>query len=80
MTTEITDFIQSQGRALSLADIDRLIVDLPALRTIRQNPELHIPVWQTSFNSCVVEEQVVSRAGRGVGGEAAFALLYFQRD
>ena len=32
MTSEITGFIQSQARALSIADIDRLIIDLPALR------------------------------------------------
>jgi len=32
MTTKSTDFIQSQTRALRPADLNRLIVDLPALR------------------------------------------------
>ena len=32
MTTELTGFIQSKARALTMADIDRLIVDLPVLR------------------------------------------------
>jgi hypothetical protein len=52
MTTEITDFIQSQGRALSLADLDRLIVDLPALRErFAKIPAQTYPLWQTSCNS-----------------------------
>ena len=32
MTAELTGFIQSQARALSLADLNRLVIDLPALR------------------------------------------------
>jgi hypothetical protein len=32
MATELTNFIQGQARALSPADLNRLIVDLPALR------------------------------------------------
>jgi hypothetical protein len=32
MISEITDFIKSQAHMLSVADINRLIVDLPALR------------------------------------------------
>ena len=32
MTEEITGFIQNQARSLSLADIKRLIADLPVLR------------------------------------------------
>lgn len=32
MTTELTNFIQSQARGLSPADLNRMIVDLPALR------------------------------------------------
>ena len=30
--TELTNFIQSQARAVSLADRHRLMIDLPALR------------------------------------------------
>ncbi len=71
MTSEITDFIQSQARALSLADIDRLIVDLPALgERFAKIPAQAYPYLadQLQFLSRVVEEQVVSRAGRGNGG------------
>jgi hypothetical protein len=32
ITRELTNFIQSQARALSLADLDRLTTDLPTLR------------------------------------------------
>ncbi len=32
MTAELTGFIQSQARVLSLADLKRLVIDLPALR------------------------------------------------
>jgi uncharacterized membrane protein YkvA (DUF1232 family) len=82
ITTEITGFIQSQGRALSLAEIDRLIVDLPALR----ERFVKIPIQtypcladQLQFLSDVVEEQVVREPAADMVGEAAFALLYFQR-
>jgi uncharacterized membrane protein YkvA (DUF1232 family) len=82
MTSEITGFIQSQARALSLADIDRLIVDLPALRerfakiSAQTYPYL---ADQLQFLSRVVEEQVVRELAAEMVGEAAFALLYFQR-
>jgi hypothetical protein len=32
MTTQLLDFVQSQAGALSPADLDQLIVDLPAIR------------------------------------------------
>jgi uncharacterized membrane protein YkvA (DUF1232 family) len=82
MTTEITGFIQSQGRALSLAEIDRLIVDLPALRErFSKIPTQTYPCLadQLQFLSSVVEEQVVREPAADMVGEAAFALLYFQR-
>ena len=82
MTSEITGFIQSQARALSIADIDRLIVDLPALRerfaTIQQ-PTYPYLADQLEFLSRVVEEQVVREPAANMVGEAAFALLYFKR-
>ena len=82
MTSEIIGFVQSQGRALSLADIDRLIVDLPALRErFAKIPAQTYPCLaeQLQFLSRVVEEQVVREPAADMVGEAAFALLYFQR-
>jgi uncharacterized membrane protein YkvA (DUF1232 family) len=82
MTSEIIGFIQSQGRALSLADIDRLIVDLPALRKrFARIPAQTYPYLtdQLQFLSRVVEEQIVREPAAEMVGEAAFALLYFQR-
>jgi uncharacterized membrane protein YkvA (DUF1232 family) len=82
MTSEITGFIQSQARALSIADIDRLIVDLPALRErFCKIPARTYPYLadQLEFLSRVVDEQVVREPDADMVGEAAFALLYFQR-
>ena len=82
MTSEMTDFIKSQARALSIADIDRLIVDLPALRerfAKIQQPTYPYLAEQLQFFSRVVEEQVVREPAAEMVGEAAFALLYFQR-
>jgi uncharacterized membrane protein YkvA (DUF1232 family) len=85
MTRELTSFIQSQANALSLTDLDRLIVDLPALRD--RYGEIPLQTYpylpdQLEFLSLFVEEQVVGRnrdlAEQPVA-EAAFALLYFQR-
>ena len=82
MTSEITGFIQSQARALSIADIDRLIIDLPALRErFAKIPARTYPYLadQLAFLSRVVEEQVVREPAADMVGEAAFALLYFKR-
>ena len=82
MTSEITGFIQSQARALSIADIDRLIIDLPALRErFAKIPAQTYPYLanQLQFLSFVVEDQVVRDPAGEMVGEAAFALLYFQR-
>ena len=82
MTSEMTEFIKSQARALSIADIDRLIVDLPALRercAKIQQPTYPYLAEQLQFFSRVVEEQVVREPAAEMVGEAAFALLYFQR-
>ena len=82
MTRELNDFIQNQARALSLAELVRLTADLPALRerfaTIpaRTYPSL---ADQLQFLSLVVEDQVVQNPAGQMVGEAAFALLYFQR-
>jgi uncharacterized membrane protein YkvA (DUF1232 family) len=82
ITQEITSFIQNQARALSLTDIERLIADLPALRErfakipAQTNPCL---ADQLQFLSLVVEELFVRDPDGEILGEAAFALLYFQR-
>jgi uncharacterized membrane protein YkvA (DUF1232 family) len=85
MTTELTNFIQSQARALSLADLDQLIIDLPVLREgFAEIPSQTYAYLsdQLEFLSPFVEEQVVGR-NRGLAeesvAEAAFALFYFQR-
>ena len=82
MTRELNDFIQSQARALSLADLDRLIIDLPALR--ERFAKIHVQTYpyladQLQFLSRVLEDQVVQDTTAIMVREAAFALLYFQR-
>lgn len=82
MTRELNDFIQSQSRALSVAELDRLSADLPALRERFANIPAHTYPYlknQLQFLSLVVEDQVVRDPAGEMVGEAAFALLYFQR-
>src|SRR5437868_14303976 len=82
MTAELTGFIQSQARVLSLADLNRLVIDLPALRErFAKIPSETYPYLsdQLEFLCRVVEEQVVREPAAEMVGEAAFALLYFQR-
>jgi hypothetical protein len=79
MTAEIGRFIESQARAVSIADINRLIFDLPALHErFAQIPAQTYPnlAEQLQLLSLVVEEQVVRDPGGQLVGEAAFALLY----
>jgi uncharacterized membrane protein YkvA (DUF1232 family) len=81
MTAEIGGFIESQARAVSIADINRLIVDLPVLRErFAKIPAQAYPnlADQLQFLSLVVEEQVVRDPAGQMVGEAAFALVYFQ--
>jgi uncharacterized membrane protein YkvA (DUF1232 family) len=83
ITKELTGFIQSQASSLSVADLDRLIANLPALRerfariAAQTYPYL---ADQLQFLSRVLEEQVVREPVAEMVGEAAFALLYFQRS
>jgi hypothetical protein len=83
MLGELTNFIQSQARALSLADLDRLIIDLPALRERIAEIPLQRHAYlsdQLEFLCGFVEERVVGRSrdlAEEPVGEAAFALLYF---
>src|ERR1700747_3237052 len=84
MTAELTGFIQSQARALSLADLNRLVIDLPALRErMAKMPSETYLSDQLEFLCLFVEEQIVGRnrdAAKEPVAEAAFALLYFQRS
>jgi uncharacterized membrane protein YkvA (DUF1232 family) len=82
MTSEIASFVERQARAVSIPDINRLIVDLPALRErFAKIPAQTCPYLaeQLQFLSLVVEDQVVRDPAGQIMGEAAFALLYFQR-
>jgi hypothetical protein len=81
ITREITAFVQNQARALSLAAIERLIADLPALRKqFAKIPAQTYPYLadQLQFLSLVVEDLAVRDPAGEIVGEAAFALLYFQ--
>jgi uncharacterized membrane protein YkvA (DUF1232 family) len=84
MTAELTGFIQSQARALSLADLNRLVIDLPALRErLAKMPSETYLSDQLEFLCLFVEEQIVGRnrdAAEEPMAEAALALLYFQRS
>ena len=85
ITTELTNFIQSQACALSLAVLDRLTTDLPALRERFAKIPSQTYAYlsdQLEFLCLFVEEQVVGRTrdlAEEPVAEAAFALLYFQR-
>src|SRR4029077_16218927 len=64
MTAELTGFIQSQARVLSLADLNRLVIDLPALRErLAKIPSETYPYLsdQLEFLCLFVEEQIVGR-------------------
>jgi len=66
---------------MSLAAIERLIADLPALRKgFAKIPAQTYPYLtdQLQFLSLVVEDLVVRDSAGEIVGEAAFALLYFQ--
>ena len=84
ITAELVEFIESRARALSRADLERLILDLPLLR--RRLTEISSQTYpyladQVEFLSMVVEHEVAEGSRRPVPpavGEAAFALLYFQ--
>jgi uncharacterized membrane protein YkvA (DUF1232 family) len=82
MISEIANFIEGQARAVSIADINRLIVGLPALRErfaklpVETYPKL---ADDLQLLSLVVEEQVIRDPAGQLVGEAAFALFYFQR-
>jgi len=86
MTAELTGFIQSQARVLSLVDLNQLVINLPALRErFAKIPSETYPYLsdQLEFLCLFVEEQIVGRnrdAAEEPMAEAALALLYFQRS
>lgn len=83
MNAELAGFIQSRARAFSIAEIKRLISDLPALRkrfakiSAQRYPDL---ADQLQFLSLVIEDEIIRDPAGAMVGEAAFALVYFQRE
>jgi uncharacterized membrane protein YkvA (DUF1232 family) len=84
MTMELIDFVQSQTSLLSVADLNRLIADLPALRErFTTIPSQTYPYLtdHLEFLSRVVKDEVTGPNRDPISqtvSEAAFALLYFQ--
>jgi len=84
MTTELIDFVQSQASVLSVADLNRLIADLPALRKrFTTIPSQTYPYLSDhlEFLSLVINDEVTGPKRDSISqtvSEAAFALLYFQ--
>jgi uncharacterized membrane protein YkvA (DUF1232 family) len=84
MTEELMDFIESQARALSHADLEALILDLAGLRSRLTEVAQRYPNFteQFEFLALVVETESTKLNGDSIPQhvtEAAFALLYFQR-
>jgi uncharacterized membrane protein YkvA (DUF1232 family) len=85
MTRELIGFVQNQASALSVADICRLIRDLPALG--ERFATISLPTYpylsdHLEFLSLVVKEQGARQSlysTRHLVSEAAFALHYFER-
>ena len=85
MTMELTKYIESQAGALTRADLDRLVVDLPPLRDlsarIRSGSYAYL-ADQIEFLCRFVEDNLVGQKSDlidNVVAEAAFALSYFKR-
>ncbi len=81
---ELIDFVQSQASALSVANLNRLIADLPALRErFTTIPSQTYPYLadHLEFLSRVVKDEVTGPNRDPISqtvSEAAFAVLYFQ--
>ena len=84
MAMELIDFVQSQASVLSVADLNRLIADLPALRKrFTTIPSQTYPYLSDhlEFLSLVINDEVTGPKRDSISqtvSEAAFALLYFQ--
>ena len=85
MTMELTKYIECQARALTRADLDRLVVDLPALRDLSARIPSGSYAYlanQIEFLCRFVEENWIGQKSAVIDkvvAEAAFALSYFQR-
>jgi uncharacterized membrane protein YkvA (DUF1232 family) len=82
MISEINNFVQRQARALSMDDLERLLIDLPLLRQrLARIPPHRYPFLaeQLRFLARFVEEEIGQGQVGEIVGEAGFALLYFQR-
>jgi hypothetical protein len=84
MTMELIDFVENQASTLSVADLNRLIVDLPAMcERFATIPSQTYPYLSDYLEllSLVANDEVTG-PNRGpisqTASEAAFALLYFQ--
>jgi len=86
MIMDLSNFIESQSRALSIEDLRQLMVNLPALREriakIPRRTYAHL-ADQLEFLCLFVGEQV-AKLSPGLDtnpvAEAAFATIYFQRE
>jgi uncharacterized membrane protein YkvA (DUF1232 family) len=84
MTMELIDFVEGQAGALSVADLNRLIADLPALRERFTTIPSHTYPYLSDhleFLSLLVKDEVTGLKRNPISQtvtEAAFALLYFQ--
>ena len=81
---ELIDFVENQASTLSVADLNRLIVDLPAMcERFATIPSQTYPYLSDYLEllSLVANDEVTG-PNRGpisqTASEAAFALLYFQ--
>jgi uncharacterized membrane protein YkvA (DUF1232 family) len=85
MTMELTKYIECQAHALTRTDLDRLVVDLPALRDVSAEIPSGSYAYladQIEFLCRFVEENLVGQKTDVIDSavaEAAFALSYFQR-
>jgi uncharacterized membrane protein YkvA (DUF1232 family) len=85
MTMQLTDYIECQARAVTRADLDSLMANLPVVRQCAA--EIPVRTYaclsdQIEFLCRFVEENIPDQTQDTIGqavAEAAFALLYFQR-
>jgi uncharacterized membrane protein YkvA (DUF1232 family) len=86
MARELAMYIERQARALTRADLNGLLVDLPALRILSSKiPSVSYAYLadQIEFLCRFVEESLIGQKSDVIDNavaEAAFALSYFQRN
>jgi hypothetical protein len=85
LTKRLTDYIEREASRLTIADLERLIIDLPLLRKrlnevlIQRHPDL---LEQFEFLALVIEGKVRKLNGAPIPlalAEAAYAVLYCER-